>query len=84
MNRGILASTGSWIWFVNAGDEVSPALDLGALAERLEKTDGSWAVGAVTLMDGVERSVTLPRVPERYFVGPRASVIKVFSFIGGR
>lgn len=59
MNRGILASTGDWLWFLNAGDERHPSLALESLLAELDESPSVWAVGAVDLVAG-ER-VTLNR-----------------------
>lgn len=57
MNRGILASTGQWLWFLNAGDERHPGLDVDRLLDELRSCQAAWAVGAVDLVDGTHVTV---------------------------
>lgn len=47
MNRGILASHGEWIWFVNAGDLVFPGLQPDRLLQELEDAPPGvfWVAG---------------------------------------
>lgn len=59
MNRGILASTADWLWFLNAGDERHPDLDLDRLLGELDACNSTWAVGSVDLVAG--NSVTVNR-----------------------
>lgn len=53
MNRGILASTGRWIWFVNSGDMVPKSLEIRHLLDWLDSADHShhWAVATARIVD---------------------------------
>jgi hypothetical protein len=45
MNKGLAASRGEFIWFLNSGDQCSPTLPMEAFVYFLGRTSAEWIIG---------------------------------------
>lgn len=52
MNKGALAATGAWLWFVNAGDLVDAGLDEVQLMARLRRATSEWLLASAWVATG--------------------------------
>jgi glycosyltransferase involved in cell wall biosynthesis len=59
MNRGVLASRGEWVWFLNAGDEAFNGV--APIFAIIERTNRPWVAAAVMVV-GAQGHVVNPAV----------------------
>lgn len=64
-NLGIVAAKGTWVWFVNGGDQIDPRLSSEFLLELLEITQATVIVGGTTY-EGEEFPRALPPPVDRW------------------
>lgn len=52
MNRGILSSSGNWLWFMNSGDEFAPNIRMSDIESMLLSCPSPWLVGRARVGHG--------------------------------
>ena len=73
MNLGLSASTGDYVWFINAGDTLASTRTLASV-QQLTETQPAWIVGRVRITDRSGQSIDssaweFTRERERLFAG---------------
>lgn len=58
MNIGLRFARGDYVWFVNAGDEVSPHLEIRNLLEALTDNNPAWLIGQVAFIREKGKRIT--------------------------